>query len=370
MRGEFIVAVRGSQGNRARRSGNKPRIFVSLNPVQRRRTRCPLLCACSDQNGRHGQSAGTAGGCYIRHVREPMGNSSTTIQPLPFWRVVLEHRKWFAVFTLAALALRLVFYFWFPHITGDSLIYGDIAHNWLDQGIFGLTHAEGVRPTWIRLPGYPAFLVRVSPCSDVSIITPCCWRRSSSTLRAVSSSPTWRGAPFRRGPPNSHLRWPHFVPLPRITPSRLWRRRSVSSLLRWRLTLRLPDSCSSTTAPSWKAWMVCGLAALGGNSASSRWRHSAGGDRTVLAMAHVAATAQRLQSVLGGNAAAGDFARAARSLDGSQLARLSPVRAALPTLCQRSRRVRSLRFRSLDAHLDHRLRLDRGSLLAGSGKRR
>ncbi len=98
-------------------------------------------------------------GCYIRHVREPDGNSTATIEPLPLWRVLLEHRKWFLVFLLAALALRLVFYFRFPHITGDSLIYGDIACNWLDHGIFGLTHAEGVRPTWIRLPGYPAFLV-------------------------------------------------------------------------------------------------------------------------------------------------------------------------------------------------------------------
>ncbi len=78
---------------------------------------------------------------------------------MPLWRVFLEHRRWFLVFTLAGLALRLLFYFRFPHITGDSLIYGDIARNWLDQGIFGLTHAEGVRPTWIRLPGYPAFLV-------------------------------------------------------------------------------------------------------------------------------------------------------------------------------------------------------------------
>jgi 4-amino-4-deoxy-L-arabinose transferase-like glycosyltransferase len=91
-------------------------------------------------------------------VRQPDGNSTATIEPLPFWRVLLEHRKWFLLFTLAALALRLVFYFRFPHITGDSLIYGDIARNWLDHGIFGLTHAEGVRPTWIRLPGYPAFL--------------------------------------------------------------------------------------------------------------------------------------------------------------------------------------------------------------------
>ena len=80
-------------------------------------------------------------------------------ETVPFWRVLLEHRKWFVLFTLAALAVRLVFYFRVPHIAGDSLIYGDIAKNWLDRGIFGLTHAEGVRPTWIRLPGYPAFLV-------------------------------------------------------------------------------------------------------------------------------------------------------------------------------------------------------------------
>lgn len=73
--------------------------------------------------------------------------------------MLLEHRKWFFLFTLAALVVRLLFYFLFPHVTGDSLIYGDIAKNWMDHGIFGLTHAEGVRPTWIRLPGYPAFLV-------------------------------------------------------------------------------------------------------------------------------------------------------------------------------------------------------------------
>jgi hypothetical protein len=78
---------------------------------------------------------------------------------LPFWPLLLEHRKWFVGFAVAAVALRLLFYFLFPHVAGDSLIYGDIAKNWLDQGIFGLTHTDGViRPTWIRLPGYPAFL--------------------------------------------------------------------------------------------------------------------------------------------------------------------------------------------------------------------
>ena len=76
----------------------------------------------------------------------------------PFWRMLWESRKYFLLVTLAAFALRLFFYVRFPHVTGDSLIYGDIANNWLNHGIFGLSHAEGVRPTWIRLPGYPAFL--------------------------------------------------------------------------------------------------------------------------------------------------------------------------------------------------------------------
>ena len=77
----------------------------------------------------------------------------------PFWRLVRESALFFLLLTLAALALRLVFFFKFPLVAGDSLIYGDIAKNWLNQGIFGLTHTHGVvRPTWIRLPGYPAFL--------------------------------------------------------------------------------------------------------------------------------------------------------------------------------------------------------------------
>lgn len=89
----------------------------------------------------------------VQHARWP----ETPLRQ-PFWRLIRQHRRWFLAFTVAAFALRLVFYFRFPHVTGDSLIYGDIARNWLDHGIFGLTHVEGVKPTWIRLPGYPAFL--------------------------------------------------------------------------------------------------------------------------------------------------------------------------------------------------------------------
>jgi len=77
---------------------------------------------------------------------------------VPFWRVIRDGAGYFLVATVGAFALRLFFYFKFPHVAGDSLIYGDIARNWLDHGIFGLTHADGVHPTLIRLPGYPAFL--------------------------------------------------------------------------------------------------------------------------------------------------------------------------------------------------------------------
>jgi 4-amino-4-deoxy-L-arabinose transferase-like glycosyltransferase len=89
-------------------------------------------------------------------VPQPVSQLRRT-QP-PFWSIVREAARFFALATLAGLALRLAFYFKFPHVTGDSLIYGDIAKNWLDTGVFGLTHSNGIEPTWIRLPGYPAFL--------------------------------------------------------------------------------------------------------------------------------------------------------------------------------------------------------------------
>src|SRR5271166_129910 len=96
--------------------------------------------------------------CYIRHVLEQESQSLGRTEPLSFSQMLRESRKYFLLVTLAALALRLLFYFRFPHVTGDSLIYGDIARNWLDHGIYGLSHADGPQPSWIRLPGYPAFL--------------------------------------------------------------------------------------------------------------------------------------------------------------------------------------------------------------------
>jgi 4-amino-4-deoxy-L-arabinose transferase-like glycosyltransferase len=60
--------------------------------------------------------------------------------------------------TAAALTLRLFFLFRFPGVVTDSFVYGDIAKNWLQQGIYGLSGTAEISPTYIRLPGYPAFL--------------------------------------------------------------------------------------------------------------------------------------------------------------------------------------------------------------------
>ena len=75
--------------------------------------------------------------------------------------LVRKHFRFFLFATLAALALRLVFFLWFARVTNDSLIYGDITKNWLQHGVYGLSAPEGPAPTYIRLPGYPLFLALV-----------------------------------------------------------------------------------------------------------------------------------------------------------------------------------------------------------------
>ena len=72
-----------------------------------------------------------------------------------------RHLRFFVIATLAGMGLRLLFIFRFPGVTTDSFVYGDIAKNWLQHGIYGLSGVNDVSPTYIRLPGYPAFLAAV-----------------------------------------------------------------------------------------------------------------------------------------------------------------------------------------------------------------
>ncbi len=61
---------------------------------------------------------------------------------------------------VAGLALRVWFIVHAAQIDGDTLIYGDIAKNWMLHGVYGYVQtAAGSVPTLIRLPGYPLFLL-------------------------------------------------------------------------------------------------------------------------------------------------------------------------------------------------------------------
>src|SRR5205807_338303 len=77
------------------------------------------------------------------------------------FELLRRNKLFFLLATIAAVGLRLFFVFRFPHVAGDSLVYGDIARNWLHHGIYGLSDGELIRPTLIRLPGYPAFLALI-----------------------------------------------------------------------------------------------------------------------------------------------------------------------------------------------------------------
>jgi 4-amino-4-deoxy-L-arabinose transferase-like glycosyltransferase len=69
--------------------------------------------------------------------------------------------RFFISGSLAALAVRLVLVFRFPAVVDDSRLYADIAKNWLQHGIYGITNSGSIMPTLSRLPGYPAFLAGI-----------------------------------------------------------------------------------------------------------------------------------------------------------------------------------------------------------------
>src|SRR5580704_1941975 len=67
----------------------------------------------------------------------------------------------YAALALAVgLALRLWFVAHQARVVGDTLLYGNIARNWMEHGVYSFTQPPAAPvPTLIRLPGYPLFLV-------------------------------------------------------------------------------------------------------------------------------------------------------------------------------------------------------------------
>ncbi|MBV8052569.1 MAG: glycosyltransferase family 39 protein [Acidobacteriaceae bacterium] len=72
--------------------------------------------------------------------------------------IVRKSPRFFFWVSIGAVALRLLFVLGIPAVTADSFVYGDIAKNWLQHGVYGLSGRNDISPTYIRLPGYPAFL--------------------------------------------------------------------------------------------------------------------------------------------------------------------------------------------------------------------
>jgi 4-amino-4-deoxy-L-arabinose transferase-like glycosyltransferase len=72
--------------------------------------------------------------------------------------LVRRNSRFFLLAAVAGLLLRLLFLIRFPAVVTDSFVYGDIAKNWLQHGIYGLSGTDEISPTYIRLPGYPAVL--------------------------------------------------------------------------------------------------------------------------------------------------------------------------------------------------------------------
>jgi len=75
--------------------------------------------------------------------------------------LVRKKARFFLGAGLAALALRLWLVLGFPGVVDDSRLYANIAENWLQHGVYGVTNSGVIMPTLSRLPGYPAFLAAV-----------------------------------------------------------------------------------------------------------------------------------------------------------------------------------------------------------------
>ena len=246
------------------------------------------------------------------------------------------------------IALRLFFYFRFPHVTGDSLIYGDIAKNWLDHGIFGLSHADGPSPTWIRLPGYPAFLAACFVLFGREHYHAVLLAQIVVTWQGGSLSLTWRAGPFLPpqqaqnrcllGPrPRGALRLPARGTLPVYSHYTAAPLAETLSIFFTAVALdcavaafMASDAGRSHRLPGWG-----GVARFSPPSCCVRTVAFCGGHWTVPAMANVAAAGAASASVLRRSSGAGDRRRSPGAVDCTQLARLSPLPAAGATLRQR-----------------------------------
>jgi hypothetical protein len=61
----------------------------------------------------------------------------------------------------AGLGLRLFFVLRYPMVSADTLLYEQMAGNWLQHHVYAMTVDGAIAPVDLRMPGYPAFLAVV-----------------------------------------------------------------------------------------------------------------------------------------------------------------------------------------------------------------
>jgi hypothetical protein len=62
---------------------------------------------------------------------------------------------------VAGLCLRLFFVLKYPANSGDTVLYEQIAANWLQHHVYAMNVHDQVTPVDMRMPGYPAFLALI-----------------------------------------------------------------------------------------------------------------------------------------------------------------------------------------------------------------
>lgn len=62
---------------------------------------------------------------------------------------------------LLGLGLRLLFILKFPATSGDTILYEQMATNWLQHHVYAMNVNDVIAPVDLRMPGYPAFLALI-----------------------------------------------------------------------------------------------------------------------------------------------------------------------------------------------------------------
>jgi 4-amino-4-deoxy-L-arabinose transferase-like glycosyltransferase len=76
-------------------------------------------------------------------------------------RFLRQNWRFLCALTLIGLGLRLACAWLTPTLTSDTWYYGELAKNWLLHGVLGVSIDDRLVPSYVRLPGYPAFLAAI-----------------------------------------------------------------------------------------------------------------------------------------------------------------------------------------------------------------